>query len=301
MAQGITISFGGQPYTLQASTGKYGILVPSATLATTGASSFTPAFFQNFDALTPGSAPGFNAFDFTTVSNAQSFSSPNSAVSTVTSGGGNFGASQALSFQPTVGDEVWFRFRVLFPVGFNFNAPGNGHLKFMRIDTGPIAGGTHAHLDLYIAGGGLNTPGFFDWIYEATSTWLFGGGGTTPVATGITQGSWNTFEIYYKLGLTAGTSTIRVWRDLTPIIDTSNNLPTGVVNQLTLGGSNYIVGASNQASGGGGGYMWSTYWNGGSPITQSAWMDDFTVAIASVSRPPNTDVNGNKFIGSWHP
>lgn len=338
MSRGLRIGFNQSPTTLVASPGKYGYLAsPGNVITTTGHSSFllsaaeggysytgkaatltqgtggvgTPAYFNNFDSLTNGSSAPFNTFNFATVSNAQSFDSPNSVVSAVTKSSDSFGGGIALStsINPTVGDEVWFRIRTFFPAGFNFTAKGGGSataLKFMRIDTSPTSAATdHSHIDWYLFDGNATSVGTFDWIYEGSAKggpgnlgWLFGGGGAgTGISSGIIRGQWQTWEVYYKLAVTGSAAIIRFWRDGTLICDTSANIPASVPQLPTIITGNSIYGAFGNP----GGFMWSTYWNGGSPVSQSAYCDDFTIYTSLTGRPTATDANGNTFIGIGGP
>jgi hypothetical protein len=261
-----------------------------------GGTAFVPSYRQNFDALTVGNSPGFNAFDFTTVSNAQSYSAPNSTVTTIASGATAVGFAQCLSTseQPAEGNQVWFRIRTFFPTGFNFQAPGGQHLKFMRIDTGlPANSGHGSHIDWYIFNGGVNNGGDFDWIYEGQSTWMFGGGGSTALPTGIVTGQWQTWEVYYRLSSVASTAIIRLWRNGTLICDTSANLPSGVT-QLSTINSGYIVGGNNSIAAG---FMHVTYWNGGAPQTQSWYIDDVVINTSLNAIPTQRDAAGNPFLG----
>lgn len=270
----------------------------------------TPAYFNNFDALTPGATAPFNTFNFATVSNAQSYDAPNSVISTVSNGSFNFGGAYALStsINPTVGNEVWFRIRLFFPTGFNFTAgggPAANALKFMRIDTMPTSSSSdHSHIDWYLLGGNSTSVGGFDWIYEGSPSggpggtgWLFGGGSSTALPSGIIRNQWQTWEVYYKLETTGAASIIRFWRDGTLICDTSANIPSGVAQLPTIITGNSIYGAFGNP----GGFMWSTYWNGGSPATQSAYCDDFTIYTSLTGAPTATDSHGNVFIGTGGP
>lgn len=258
----------------------------------------TPALFLNFDSLTVGSSSGLGTVGgaIPTVDNAQSFSGANSAKTTIASGAFFAGGYRTVTVQCTQGDEVWFRFRTFFPTGFNFQAPGNGHLKFMRIDTGPTSGASHSHLDWYLAAGSGTAAGFWDFILEGSAqSWLFGGTPTTPVPTGIVRNVWQTWEGYYKLHTVAASAIIRLWRDGVRIVDTSANIPSGVAARSTLNNATDVAGFD--AGGNGGGFMMSTYWNGGSPANQSWWIDDFTIYTSKTGAPANVDSSGNPFIG----
>lgn len=256
----------------------------------------TPAFFQNFDALTPGSGDTLNG-QSGTVDNTVSYSSPNSTKSTIASGAFNFGWANALPItnQPAEGNEIWFRFRTFFPTGFDFTS--SPHLKFIRIDTGTTPNGHGSHIDWYILNGGSTAVGYFDFIYEGVNSWLFGGAAPTPVPTGIIRNQWQTWEVYYYLSSVASTAIIRFWRDGTLICDTSNNIPSGVGQRSTIN-SGYIVGGNNGTAQG---EMIITYWNGGSSATQSGNCDDFTVYTSLTGDPVNRDANGNLFIGTGPP
>lgn len=252
----------------------------------------TPAFFQNFELNAT-----LNTWPVSAQSTAQSYSPTHSgriditAASTAPGGAAN---ALSTSVQPTQGDEVWFRVRTFFPLGFDFTA--SPHLKFLRIDTGTVAGSGHgSHIDWYVRSGGPSAVGYFDFILEGVASWLYGGGSPTPLPTGIIRGQWQTWEVYYKLHSNAANAIIRMWRDGTLICDTSAGIPATTPTRATLNASTDIIGGNNGLAGG---FMHVTYWNGGSPATQSWYIDDFTVYTSLTGRPTATDASGNTYIGT---
>jgi hypothetical protein len=272
-----------------------GSRVVGATSAVCSPGIGIPAFSAGFDSLTPGAGDGLNV-QGGIVSNAQSYSAPNSSQATIAQGAFSAGFSQALPLtnQPAEGNEVWHRIRTFFPTGFSFQAPGGAHLKFLRIDTGLASSSGHGfHIDWYIFNGGVNAGGDFDWIYEGQNVWQFGGAGSTALPTGIVTGAWQTWERYELLSATAGTATSRLWRNGTLIYDTSANLPVGVTRLANLNTS-YIVGGNNGTAQG---FMNITYWNGGAPQAQSWYIDDLTIYTSLTGAPTSRDAAGNTYIG----
>lgn len=85
---------------------------------------------------------------------------------------------------------------------------------------------------------------------------------------------WQSIEIYVKFSATAGI--IRIWKNGQLVIEDKT--------RKTLVSSSNISNQSNVF----------TYWNGGHPQTQYAWIDDF---VWTSERPSNRDVHGNYMIG----
>lgn len=262
--------------------------------------SWTPAYYQNFDSYAVGTAGVLNTYGVTAVDNAESYSAPNSGRINIAAGSTQpGGAAEALvaNIVPVAGNQVWFRVRTFFPVGFNFTATGAGSgngLKFLRIETDPIGAHTPAHIDCYLLGGTSTAVGGFDFIYEGQQVWMLAQSATS-LPSGIVLGQWQTWEVYYYLSDVAGTAIWRMWRDGTLIMDTSRNIPAGLTQIYNLS-SGYSI-PNDGSIGGPAGFMHVTYWNGGSPATQEWWIDDFTIATDLVSVPTATDSYGNSYIG----
>lgn len=264
-------------------------------------SSGTPTFFQNFDSSTVGTSSALDNWGACTVDNTQSFSSPNSYKCHGVAGSGAFGASKVMASntsRPAQGDEVWFRVRCFFPVGFNFTGTGGGGdaIKFLRIDTGPVGSNTHSHIDWYLRAANATNAGYFDFIVEGSAqNWMFGVA-PTPVPTQIVRGQWYTIETYYKLNATGTSAIVRLWINGTLVVDTSANLPIGVTKMATLANATYVI--DNATNVNSAGLMFITYWNVQLPATQDCWIDDFTVYCSNVNGPPSAhDAAGNAFIG----
>lgn len=265
----------------------------------------TPALFQNFDSLTVGSSPPFSGIGTAIVDNAQSFSPPNSMRCDTTKGSFDLGISSCITQTVGVGAEVWHRFRIFFPLGFNFTAKGGGSataLKFFRIDTGTSPAGHGSHIDWYLFDGNATGVGTFDWIYEGAgsgpSAWAFGGGGNTPIPSQIVRGQWITMERYEFLGSTAASAISRLWINGTLVCDTSANIPNGVPRHINLVAGN-VIGPTSQ---GAQGFAFCTYVNGASPATQSCWIDSWAIYTTVTTGPPTAiDAHGNVFIGTGAP
>jgi len=263
---------------------------------------WTPAYYQNFDTYSPGTSGILNTYGITAVDASQYYSSPNSARIDIANGStAPGGAAEALvaNINPAAGNEVWFRVRTYFPTGFNFSA--TPHLKFLRIETDPTSSHAPSHIDCYITGGNASAVGYFDFIYEGQATWMYGGGSTTPLPTGIVRGQWQTWEVYYYLSSSTTTAIWRMWRDGTLIMDTTRAIPSAGAALYNLSSGFNIP--YNGAFGGAevGGFMHVTYWNGGAAQAQSWYIDDFTIATDLVSVPTAQDSYGNYYIGMTNP
>lgn len=87
---------------------------------------------------------------------------------------------------------------------------------------------------------------------------------------------WQSVELYVKFSATPGQGIFRIWKDGILIFEDRTN--------ITLRSSGDYADLS---------YIFS-YWNGGVPQTQYAWIDDF---VFTTDRPSNQDANGNYMIG----
>lgn len=247
---------------------------------------YTPAVSLNFDSDT--SLPAFfDSYGYGSISTAQKYGGTGKSVAcSIAAAGHDWGLAGRLNNRLVQGDEIWIRFRTFFPTGYDFTA--SPHLKFFRIDQGTTASGGHgAHIDWYIRflgqAGDTNNVGYFDFIQEDIQSWLYD---TTTVPTGIVRNQWQTWNIYYKLHATAASARIRLWRDSSLLVD--------VNTRATLGASGNVVGCKTDGSAQG--IMFSTYWNGGAPATQTCYVDDWEIAT-NASPPTSTDSGGRIWIG----
>lgn len=172
------------------------------------------------------------------------------------------------------GDTVWYQVHVYFPLDFDHYAYAAGNrLKFMRIHTASEDGENHGYLDLYIDQKGSYNP--FKYIYEGSPRWVDVGSPENM----IKPNQWESYQIQVTLDnvpkSAGGMAEIRIWKNGT--------LLTHVTDQKTLkAASDY----SNRA-------LLFTYWNGGSPKTQSMYADEITI---TTERPTWRDSRGNALV-----
>jgi len=168
------------------------------------------------------------------------------------------------------GDEVWLRTFLYFPSGFNFSATGQG-VKTMRVHVKRPDGGNEGYIGTLIDGGIT--------VASEVGNPNFAPNNPSRASLGITvpRGAWHAIEQYIKFSATPGKAIYRVWQNGKLIFeDTSTR---------TLRSS------SSSAD-----FMYLfTYWNGGAPKSQKAYVDDM---IVTNERPSNTDASGNPFIGT---
>ena len=177
------------------------------------------------------------------------------------------------------GDEVWIRFRLFIPQGFDFNAYSDGkRLKFIRL-TLDDASGKIGRLDWYWNSDGSGAAQPFATILErdkcTTDCWQEFGQGSGP-----NRGRWETYEMYVKWDHVAvndgGQGRIRTWKNGVLIGDLTDR-PTMWVGSTQIKNL-FIFG----------------YWNGGSPQTQHLYLDDLVITDVA---PGAKDSNGNPYIG----
>jgi len=238
------------------------------------------AIQENFDGQTTGAdcAPFFDDGADTTVSTDRGVggigkSCKFATVTGRTTWGGGFGFGSKLVRY----DEVWIRFRLFIPQGFDFNAYSNGnHLKFIRM-TERNASGTVGRLDWYWDREGTAQPHRL--ILErdtcGQNCWQFFGAGDGPI-----RGVWETYEMYVKFDKdavdTGGQGIVRAWKN-GKLIGELTNRPT-------------MWGDSNRISN----FLIFSHWNGGSPKTQHLYFDDL---VATNIAPGTSDSKGNPYIG----
>jgi hypothetical protein len=179
--------------------------------------------------------------------------------------GGSFNFPTALG----EGEEVWVRGYLYFPAGFDFSASGQG-LKTLRIHVKTSSGGNEGYHDVLInngltVGSEIGNPQFAPNNPSRNS-----------IGQPITTGKWHAIEMYVKYSATPGKGVYRVWQNGNLIFE----------DKLT----HTLRSSSSKAD-----FIYLfTYWNGGAPKTQKAYVDDF---IVTNQRPSNTDAHGNPYIG----
>lgn len=196
----------------------------------------------------------------------------------ISQGSKGWGGGFVLPGQLKKGDELWLRFRVFVPAGFDYNTYSSGTSnKFIRLTVKDSS----------------NTSSFLDWKWEnegkssayaiklqrdncTNDCWqLFGNGSQRPV-----RGTWETYEMYVKLDTVAadlgGQGRVRAWKN--------GKLIGELTKRRTINNANDFIPSVHIFS----------YWNGGSPKTQHLYFDDL---IATNVRPSNKDSKGNPYIG----
>jgi hypothetical protein len=175
----------------------------------------------------------------------------------------------------SMGDEIWYSMRVLFPTGFS-NATSDGYLKFIRIYS-QTSGGTDS--------------GYNDILWQTGNTWISNYEGN-PVLHALDSANqhtpvlnvWETYDFYLKLGNTSGTGLVRLWK-----------------NKVQVGSDwafQTLVNATDNVP-----YCFNgTYWNGGAPQNQTVYTSMTAVAVncAASGRHDQTylatDTNGKSLI-----
>ena len=164
------------------------------------------------------------------------------------------------------GDETWFRLCVYFPAGFDFTC--DPVIKFMRTNNGGGFNDVFIRSAGTLQGGNELVPASYD-EYKFISA---------PLATG----QWHVIEQYLKFGAVTGdgtdnsTSISRIWLNGDLIMN--DRVSRNIVSNHTVLGS-----------------FWGSYWNGGSPVDQSYYVDD---VIWTNTAPTTVDSNGYPFIGT---
>ncbi len=203
-----------------------------------------------------------------------------------TSGGfGKWGGSWKFPAPLKENDEIWFRVWVYYPIDFNFSSSSPEGMKFMRIHVASANGDNEGYHHNYIKQVG-NRGGLFvggevigpdgKTIFDNKPMNELRGNNNTGIAK-VTLGQWHAFEQYVKFSSKPGQGIRRTWHNGKLVMEDKQTATLGSSSSI----SDFI-------------YIW-TYWNGGAPKTQTAYIDNVTIT----SDPPgNTDSNGNLFIGT---
>lgn len=185
------------------------------------------------------------------------------------------------NFSLSKGDEIWYQFKLLLPVGSSYQS--DPHLKFIRFKT-KKANGKHAgYLDLY-----LETDGDWKLIFEGNYNqgeygWHFF---TKNQAYKPQFGVWETYEIHVVFDDVSedagGKARVDFYKN-NELVGSATNMQT-----LLIGGT--VIGIYNR-----------TYWNGGVPQEQSWFWGESAAAIKSTLRDDSVhlayDPYGRHFIG----
>ena len=235
---------------------------------------------QNYDSEILGAKCAKWGSSHSHISNKAKASPQNSCAQTIDAGATGFGQWGGILDLPSAlhnGDEIWIRLRTFMPIGFNYDSTSGGNrLKFLRVRTFH-ADGTHlGYDDWYINPKGSGTP--FSFTYEGVKGLGWNNVGTSRDA--IKLGVWETYEYYIKFGTVSvdnrGSSRMRAWKNGTLLKDMTDRVTFSDTNDYAP--SVYIF----------------TYWNGGSPQTQTMYIDDLVITN---EKPSNRDSHGNAYIG----
>ena len=197
-----------------------------------------------------------------------------SAKMTAIQGSTDWGAFNRFPSTLGEGDEIWMRYYLYFPPGFNFSCSQCAGLKTMRIHTRSASGANEGYFDVLIgAGVGLNVAS------EVANTDFYNNwpnGSWAGLGSPVPTGQWHAIEQYVKFSSVPGQGIYRVWQNGNLIFEDTQTYT--LRSSTSVADYNFIFG----------------YWNGNAPATQSAYIDDFVV---SSDTPSNFDSHGNRFIG----
>lgn len=154
-------------------------------------------------------------------------------------------------------DELWAQVWLYVPSNFRFDT-NSGSLKFVRIRSTKADGSLTGYLDWQI-----RKDGTFRMIKEGQNVWF----SAVPSAV-MPKGKWSQFIYHITFdnvpGSAGGKSRVRVWQDGVLIQD-ENRVKT-MLAETDRQNALFLF----------------TFWNGGAPQTQSAWLDDIRMATNQV-------------------
>jgi hypothetical protein len=219
-----------------------------------------------FDAVPMGTAPTY-------YSDAHVFSGTSAAEINVAGGDTLYGGIKEFPTKLRVGDELWIRFRVYWPAGFDWSA--NPWLKFFRVHTRSPERDNEGYMDWYINNPEVGTHPPFQLIKEFHDQWrLFGDTRDAP-----RRGAWETYEAHYVFdsvpAAEGGRGLAQVWKD---------GRLLGEFDDIRTLESDQSWAHSFQ--------MWD--WNGGAPKDQTWYVDD---VVLTTRRPAGRDADGNPMVG----
>ncbi|MBW2458997.1 MAG: hypothetical protein JRI68_31145 [Deltaproteobacteria bacterium] len=248
-----------------------------------GSATFEPYFFDDFESYTDGaSLSGFDPFDAagrTTATTEQAYRGQQSARMAIQEGdNGGFGQwGGVIPINPALpkGAEVWVKLWIWWPTSFQFTA--SPWMKFLRLHNRTGAGENGGYNDLYVDNAD-DTTSVLRTIKEVHDVWDVYDGPSIP------RDTWERYEMYLFIDDQSiddgGQGRVRIWRDDELIFDRTD-VPTITEDQGTIN-SLYIF----------------TYWNNETPPNNHVYVDDLVIATDG-SPPPNSDSQGNVFIGTW--
>ena len=224
------------------------------------------------------------------VTSANSYSGKHGCSLTINSGSkaGGWGGGTTFPKPLKKGDQIWVRLRTFMPKNFNYDATSAGNkLKFLRLRTNDASGKNTGYVDWYINPKGSTFP--FQSIYEGGQAAVFGPGGCTSQTScwhqfgagkAIELGKWETYEYYVRFDTVpvskGGTARVRTWKN--------GQLMADMTDKITLA----------RPDGESPAFLLFNYWNGGSPQTQTMYVDD---VVLTTDTPSAVDSTGFPYIG----
>lgn len=227
-------------------------------------------------------AVGSDAFDGipddvadTRIARGVSFSGAQSARFGVQAGSDLFGGIREFPTRLGPGSELWIRFRVYWPAGFDWTA--RPFLKFFRVHTQSPTRSNEGYVDWYVNNPERVSDPPFQIIKEYEDIWHYFG--VDPIDDPRT-GVWETYEAHYVFDTVpvsrGGRARVQAWKNGVLLADIRDmrtlETPASYAHQLQF-----------------------SYWNGGAPKSQSWYVDDIRLTTV---RPSARDAWGNPMIGT---
>jgi len=189
-------------------------------------------------------------------------------------GYGSWGGEFIFPEKAVQGDTLWFNIHTYFPSGFDHYSYGEGNrLKFFRIQTKSNNGDNHGYNDVYINTKDNDTP--FLWIYEGQAKWSSVGESSDL----IKKDTWENYQMSLVLDSIhkddGGLAEVWIWKN--------GLLLTHITDRITLKDATDYADRA----------LMFTYWNGGSPKTQTMYVDEIKLTN---ERPNTSDTNGTPYL-----
>lgn len=283
--------------------------------------SFTPTHAWNWNGRANGaainqtdpvyvsSASGYGALGNTSITRNGHSSSLELKIRAGSDGlqGGTGGSDGMFGFQyypattghPKVpkGQSAHFGFHIFIPTGFDFNAPGNDTLKFIRVSQDQ----TSQRLDIKVNNGqgigGSTQAGWFTADEEVTN-----GGQDVLYQVGkpLNINAWNYVEYRLVPSDDPNTYELMFWCNdslVFKIVGKNwtryDNSDVATSGTFTNGMYNLNIPTALVET-----FWFCTYWNGNAPQTQSVYIDSGVYYTSATPSLPTTDSHGNPMIGS---
>lgn len=222
-----------------------------------------------FESGTVGNvASGTSGFDYagsaTVYSTGQVYSGTKSTAITYTAGDEGWTKAHGemyYSSSVTNGGNIWMRAYFWFPNSWNWSA--DPVVKIMRIARVTTSSGGHIGWLSILA----NSEGDIVLSNEIADV-------QTSTGVTFTKGAWQSIEI--QIRFSTSTPIFRIWKNGVLIANNTTNRTIDATTNI-----------AEEA------YLHSN-WNGGSPATQTSYMDDI---VMTTDTPSNVDSSGNPMIG----